>query len=67
MIVFSEGFYIEYYEVMVDGCVLIKWNEIFEENRNGKIIGFRIFYEISCFFEDDLRRYYGSLDVNDLN
>ena len=65
MIVPSEGPQIEYYEVMADGCVLVKWNEISEENRNGKIIGFRIFYETSCFSEDDPRRHYGSLDVND--
>ena len=36
-----------------DGCVKIKWYEISEEDRNGLILGYKIYYRTSCFPEDD--------------
>ena len=50
-------------EIDADGCVKIKWHEISEEDRNGVILGYKIYYRTSCFPEDDPTSHSGHVDV----
>jgi len=50
-------------EIDDDGCVNIKWYEISEEDRNGVILGYKIYYRTACFSEDDPSSHSGHVEV----
>jgi len=50
-------------EIDASGCVKIKWHEISEEDRNGVILGYKIYYRTACFPEDNPAGYSGHVDI----
>ena len=50
-------------EIDAVGCVKIKWHEISEEDRNGVILGYKIYYRTACFPEDNPAGHSGHVDV----
>ena len=64
MIVPSEGPHIDDYKIDEDGCVKLEWHPISEENRNGRIRGYKVTWETSCFSEYDSHYHYESVNVS---
>ena len=52
------------YQVNEDGCVELDWHPISEEHRNGRILGYIVNWETSCYSEQDEHFHYGSVNVS---